>query len=135
MPTPSTKSPKAAANSDVAPDAEWPALVEAGVGLAEADRTPDDGMSAPTEKLPEQPFSLKAEVKKHPVLYIGLGALAVAGIAAFLGRGTLARTARPIVVRAVRPVLVRAVASRPLQAARLAARNPRAAARLVAGLR
>jgi hypothetical protein len=92
-------------------------------------------MDAPIEKLPPQPFSLKDQVKKHPALYIGLGALAVAGLAAVLGRGALGRAARPMVVKAVKPVLIRAAARRPIETARLAKRYPKAAARLVAGLR
>ena len=136
MPTPSTKSakvavPPAAANGD----GEWPSRVQAVEALPDAYASAADPMAAPIEKLPEQPFSLKAEVKKHPVLYIGLGALAVAGVAAILGRGAIMRTARPIVVRTVRPMLLRAAAKRPLEVARMAARNPKAAARFVAGLR
>lgn len=134
MPTPS-KTTKADKSATEAPPAEWPSLVESGAGLSEADGAEHDPMDAPIEKLPPQPFSLKAEVRKHPALYIGLGALAVAGLAAVLGRGALVRAARPMVARAVGPVLVRAAARRPLEAARLAARHPRAAARLVAGLR
>jgi hypothetical protein len=138
MPTPSTKSPKAAAPKPVAANSagEWPSFIEPGKAASEAEPpVVDDAMTAPVEKLPEQPFSLKTEVKKHPVLFIGLGALAVAGVAAFLGRGAIARTARPVVARTVRPILIRAAAKRPLEVARLAARNPKAAARLVAGLR
>jgi hypothetical protein len=138
MSTPSTKSPKAAAGDPVAPHAaaDWPSLVESGQGVSEAEPpVVDEAMSAPQERLPEQAFSLKAEMKKHPVLYIGLGALAVAGIAAFVGRGALARTAQPVIARTVRPLLMRAAVRRPLETARLVARNPRAAARLVAGLR
>jgi hypothetical protein len=135
-PTPSTKSangsiPQAAANTD----GEWPSRIQAVEGLPDAEASAADPMAAPIEKLPEQPFSLKAQVRKHPVLYIGLGALAVAGLAAILGRGAIVRTARPIVVRAVRPILLRAAARRPLEVARMAARNPKAAARFVAGLR
>ncbi|HEX5378393.1 MAG TPA: hypothetical protein VFW47_07445 [Phenylobacterium sp.] len=114
---------------------EWATLVESGAGLSDGELGVDDRMSAPIEKLQPQPFSLSAEVKKHPVLYLGLGALAVAGVAAFLGRGAISRTARPIIVRSVRPMLVRAAARRPVEAARLAARHPRTAARLFAGLR
>jgi hypothetical protein len=138
MPTPSTKSPKTAALKSVAANSagEWPSFVEPGKTVSEAEPPlVDEAMTAPMEKLPEPPFSLKSEVKKHPVLYIGLGALAVAGVAAFFGRGAIARTARPIVVRTVRPLLIRAAAKRPLAAAKMAARNPKAAARLVAGLR
>lgn len=138
MPTPSTKSSKATSTKPVATTStgEWPSFVEPGAGSSEAGPpVVDEAMTAPTERLPEQPFSLKTEVKKHPMLYIGLGALAVAGVAAFLGRGAVVRAARPIVVKTVRPILIRAAAQRPLQAARLAARNPKAIARLVAGLR
>jgi hypothetical protein len=137
MPTPSTTSSKDAAPPIAAnADGEWPSRVQAAVeGLPDTDPSAIDPMAAPIEKLPEQPFSLKAEVKKHPVLYIGLGALAVAGLAAILGRGAIVRTARPIVVRTVRPLLLRAAARRPLEVARMAARNPKAAARFVAGLR
>jgi hypothetical protein len=138
MPTPSTKFSKAAALKPVAAQAagEWPSFVEPGKAVSEAEPpVVDEAMTAPVERLPEQPFSLKAEVKKHPVLYIGLGALAVAGVAAFFGRGAIMRTARPLVVKTVRPILIRAAAKRPLQAAKMAARNPKAAARLVAGLR
>lgn len=138
MPTPSTKSSKAAALKAVAANSagEWPSFVEPGKTVTEAEPPMvDEAMTAPVEKLPEQPFSLKHEVKKHPVLFIGLGALAVAGVAAFLGRGAIARSARPIMARTVRPILIRAAAKRPLEVAKLAARNPKAAARLVAGLR
>lgn len=138
MPTPSTRSSKATSPRPTTANSagEWPSFVEPGARGIEAEPpVVDEAMTAPVEKLPDQPFSLTAEVKKHPVLYIGLGALAVAGIAAFLGRGVIARAARPIVVRTVRPILIRAAASRPLEAAKLAARNPKAAARLVAGLR
>ena len=138
MPTPSTRSSKAASPAPTSANSagEWPSFVEPGARGTEAEPPlVDEAMSAPVEKLPEQPFSLKAEVKKHPVLYIGLGALAVAGVAAFLGRGAIARTARPMVARTVRPILIRAAAKRPLEMAKMAARNPKAAARLVAGLR
>jgi hypothetical protein len=138
MPTPSTKSSKAAALKAVAANAagEWPSFVEPGKTVSEAEPpVVDEAMTAPVEKLPDQPFSLKTQVKKHPVLYIGLGALAVAGVAAFFGRGAIARTARPMVAKTLRPILVRAAAKRPLEVARMAARSPRAAARLVAGLR
>ena len=122
MPTPSKTTRTRSSNSS----ADWPALAEAGAGLSEVEAVGDDAMSAPIEKLKPQPFSLKAEVKKRPALYIGLGALAVTGVAVFLGRGLLARAARP--------VLVRAVTRHPIQAARLAAKHPRATAKVVASL-
>lgn len=130
MPTPS-KTPRTGNSKG---SAEWPALAEAGAGLTEAEALTDDPMSAPIEKLKPRPFSLKAEVKKRPALYIGLGALAVTGVAVFLGRGLIARAARPMVAKAVRPVLVRAVARHPVKAARIAAQHPRTTARVVAGL-
>jgi hypothetical protein len=138
MPTPSTRSPKAGSPEPTAAKTagEWPSFVPPGERVTDGEPpVVDEAMTAPVEKLPEQKFSLKAEVKKHPGLYIGLGALAVAGIAAFLGRGAIARTAQPMMVRTVRPLLARAAAQRPLEAVKLAARNPKAAARLVAGLR
>lgn len=133
MPNPSKSAAKTPA-AKAAP--EWASLVESGAGLSEVERSTPDPMDAPIEKLPAQPFSITAEVRKRPVLYIGLGALAVAGLAAFLGRGAIGRAARPIVVRTVKPMLIRAAARRPFEAVKLAARNPRVAMRLAAeGLR
>lgn len=63
-------------------------------------------------------------------LALGLGALALAGTAAWFGRGLLGRAARPVLARAVTPFLVRAALRRPVAAAGLAARHPKAAARL-----
>ena len=117
---------------------EWPALMESGAGLSEAERAAKDPMAAPTERLPTQPLTLEdgkarirngagrvtAEVKKRPLLYIGLGALALGGVAALLGRRAI--------FRAAAPMLVRAVARHPMDAARLAARHPRGAYRLIA---
>lgn len=120
MPTPSKTTRTRSSSTD------WPALAEAGAGLTEAEALSDDPMSAPIEKMKPRPFSLKAEVKKRPALYIGLGALAVTGVAIFLGRGLLARAARP--------VLVRAVTRHPVKAVRLAAAHPRATAKVVASL-
>ena len=80
---------------------------------------------------PKAKQTFRDHVKAHPVLAIALGGLAIGAIAAFAGRGTLAsaaRSARPLLAQAVRPVLMRAAARRPLQAARLAAAHPRAAA-------
>jgi hypothetical protein len=103
--------------------AAWPDMTQAGAGL-DIEIPDDDPLSAPIEKLEPQPFSLKREVKKHPGLYFGLGALAVTGIAVFLSRGMIAKAARPM--------LFRVAARRPLQTARLAAKHPRTAARIAA---
>jgi hypothetical protein len=80
-------------------------------------------------------FSLYTQAQKRPRLVLGLGALALAGLAAYLGREQLARHARPFVAKAVRPVLVKAAVRRPLQAARLISRHPKQAAKLAAALR
>ncbi|WP_312162328.1 SDR family oxidoreductase [Phenylobacterium sp.] len=88
-----------------------------------------------SEHLSGRKFSLSAEAQKRPGLTLGLGALAVVGLAAFLGRETLARNARPVLARAARPILLGAAMRRPLAAARLAAKHPRQTARLAAALR
>lgn len=79
-------------------------------------------------------FSVYATVQKHPGLALGLGALAVAGAAAYLGRGAVARGTRPLVARAVGPMVVRAAMRRPGKALGYAARHPRQAARLAQAL-
>jgi NAD(P)-dependent dehydrogenase (short-subunit alcohol dehydrogenase family) len=58
---------------------------------------------------------------------VGVGALAAAGAAAWLGRGLLMRAARPLLAGAVRPILMRAALRRPAAAAGLAIRHPKAA--------
>ena len=115
---------KPAANGVSKPSQDWPALVESGAGLSEAERAARDPMDAPLERMPAEKFSLRAEVKKRPMLFIGLGALALGGVAAIVGRKVL--------FRAAAPMLVRAAAQRPVQAARLAAKHPKAAYRLIA---
>jgi len=87
------------------------------------------------EHLKGRGFSVYAEAQKRPGLTLGLGVLAVAGAAAFLGRGQIARAARPMVAGAVKPLLMRAAFRRPLSTAKLVARHPRGAARLAAALR
>ena len=99
-------------------------LYEAGVG----------GLTE-SEHLRGRKFSLYTEAQKHPALTVGLGALAVVGVAAFLGRGTLARNARPLLARAIGPLLLRAAMQRPLAAAKLAVKHPRQTAKLAAALR
>ncbi|HEY3696264.1 SDR family NAD(P)-dependent oxidoreductase [Phenylobacterium sp.] len=68
-------------------------------------------------------------------LVVGVGALALAAAAAFLARGAIGARARPAIARAVRPALMRAAARRPVSTARLAARHPRQALRLIRALR
>lgn len=80
-------------------------------------------------------FSLYTQTQKHPYLTLGLAVLAGAAAAAYLGRSGLGRQARPLLARAARPLAVKAAAHRPLTIARLAARHPRQAARLVQALR
>ncbi len=117
---------------------DWPALMESGAGLSEAERAAKDPMAAPTERMPTQPLTLEdgkarlrngadrvtSEVKKRPLLYIGLGALALGGVAAFLGRRAI--------FRAAAPMLVKAAVRHPVDTARLAARHPKGAYRLLA---
>jgi hypothetical protein len=87
-------------------------------------------------------LDLKAQFKKRPGLFIGLGVVAVGAVAAVLGRGAilkgagaLSKAARPMAARTVRPLLIDAARRRPIAAARLAARFPKTSARLVAALR
>jgi NAD(P)-dependent dehydrogenase (short-subunit alcohol dehydrogenase family) len=78
------------------------------------------------------------EVKKHPGLVVGVGLLALAGIALWFGRARIARaaaTARPRLMRAARPMVLGAVRQRPLQAARLAITHPKQALKLARALR
>ncbi|HEX5264575.1 MAG TPA: SDR family NAD(P)-dependent oxidoreductase [Phenylobacterium sp.] len=78
------------------------------------------------------------EVRKHPGVMVGVGVIALAGVAAWLGRDQIAKAAvavRPKLARAVRPALVGAVKRRPLQAAKLAAKHPKEALKLARVLR
>lgn len=87
------------------------------------------------EHLRGRKFSVYTQAQKHPVLVVGVGLLAVAGAAAFLGRGKIAQVARPALARSVRPLLLRAAARRPMTAAKMITRHPRQAARLASALR
>ena len=80
-------------------------------------------------------FSVYTAAQKHSGLTLGLGALALIGAAAYLGRGPIARNARPLAARMARPMVARAVRRNPKQALRLAVRHPREALRLAGGLR
>jgi len=93
-----------------------------------------DGLTE-SEHLKGRRFSVYTEAQKRPGLTVGLGALAVVGIAAFLGRDALSRNARPMLAKAARPLLLRAAMSRPAAAAKLVAKHPKRAARLAAALR
>ena len=84
---------------------------------------------------PKAKPTLRDRVKAHPVLAMALGGLAIGAVAAFAGRGALARTAKPLLANTLRPALIRAATRRPMSTAKLAARYPRAAARIAAGLR
>lgn len=84
---------------------------------------------------PKAKPTFRDHVKAHPILAIALGGLAVGAIAAIAGRGTIARTAKPLLANTLRPALIRAATRRPLSTAKLAARYPKAAARIAAGLR
>lgn len=73
--------------------------------------------------------------RKHQGLIVGVGVLALAGIAVWVGRRSIATAARPHLARVVRPLVLEAARRRPLQAATLAAKHPREAMRLAAALR
>lgn len=93
-----------------------------------------DGMTE-SESLKGRRFSLYTEAQKHPGVTMGLGALAVIGIAAYFGRGSISRNARPVLAKAARPLLLKAAMRRPVSAAKLVARHPRQAARIAGALR
>ena len=80
-------------------------------------------------------FSVYTAAQKHSGLTLGLGALALLGAAAYLGRGQIARTARPLAARVARPMVARGVRRNPREAMRLAVRHPRQALRLAGSLR
>lgn len=99
-------------------------------------------LTAAFEARKSRRLDLKAEFKKRPGLFIGLGVVAVGAAAALLGRGAilkgagaLSKAARPVAARTVRPLLLDAARRSPIAAARLAARFPKTSARLVAALR
>jgi NAD(P)-dependent dehydrogenase (short-subunit alcohol dehydrogenase family) len=74
-----------------------------------------------------QGLTAVTQAKKHPGIVVGVGLVALVGVAVWFGRGRIAQAAvavRPRVARAVRPALLGVVKRRPLAAARLAAKYP-----------
>ena len=80
-------------------------------------------------------LSAFTHARRHSGVLVGVGVLAVAGVALWAGRRQIAAVARPQLGRVLRPVLIEAARRRPLQAARLAVRHPRQALKLVTSLR
>ena len=78
------------------------------------------------------------QAKKHPGIALGVGLVALAGVAVWFGRGRIAQAAaaaRPRIARAVRPAVIGVAKRRPLQVAKLAAKHPRGALKLAKALR
>ena len=78
------------------------------------------------------------EASKHKGVLLGVGLVALAGAAVWLGRGRLAgaaAAARSRLANAARPLVVRAIRRRPLTMAAVAAARPRQAAKLAHRLR
>jgi NAD(P)-dependent dehydrogenase (short-subunit alcohol dehydrogenase family) len=85
-----------------------------------------------------QRLTALSEARKHPGMLVGVGLLALAGAAVWLGRGRIASAvvaARPRLARAVRATAIGAVRRRPVEVAWLAARYPKSALRLARALR
>jgi NAD(P)-dependent dehydrogenase (short-subunit alcohol dehydrogenase family) len=83
-------------------------------------------------------LTVATEAKMHPGVVVGVGLLALTGLAVWFGRGRIGRAAaaaRPRIARAVRPAVIGAVRRRPLQAAKLAAKHPKQALKLARALR
>jgi len=80
-------------------------------------------------------LSALTEASRHRGLLLGVGVLALAGAAVWLGRERIGRAARPHLARAVRPLAVTAVRRRPLQAVAFGVRHPRQALKLARILR
>jgi short-subunit dehydrogenase len=79
--------------------------------------------------------SVYTQTQKHPGLTLGLGAVAVLGLAAFVGRRRLGAAARPLLAAAARPLVARMIRRRPRPTFRTALRHPLRTARIVAALR
>ena len=80
-------------------------------------------------------LSAFTQARKHQGVLVGVGIVALAGVALWAGRRTLTTAARPHLVRAVRPLVIQAARRRPLQAVKMVARHPRQALNLVRALR
>jgi NAD(P)-dependent dehydrogenase (short-subunit alcohol dehydrogenase family) len=81
-----------------------------------------------------QRLTVATEAQKHRGLMLGVGLVALAATAAWLGRERMG-AARPRLGRAIRPLVIGAVKRRPLRAAALAAKHPRGAMKLAKALR
>ena len=76
--------------------------------------------------------------RRHPGVLVGVGLLAVAGVALWFGRGRVAQAAsaaRPRLAQAARPLFTAVVKRRPLMAAKMVAKHPFAAMKLTRALR
>ena len=80
-------------------------------------------------------LSAFTHARKRQGLIVGVGMLALAGVAIWVGRKSLSEAVRPRLVRVVRPIVIEAARRRPLQAAKLAVKHPRQAFKLARALR
>ena len=80
-------------------------------------------------------LSAFTQARKHRGVLVGVGVVALAGVALWAGRKGLVSAARPHLGRVIRPLVIEAARRRPLQAAKLVARHPREALKLVGSLR
>jgi hypothetical protein len=79
-----------------------------------------------------------SEASKHKSVLLGVGLVALAGAAVWLGRARIAgaaATVRPRLARASRPHVLRAIRRRPRKAAAIVAAKPRKSAELARRLR
>jgi NAD(P)-dependent dehydrogenase (short-subunit alcohol dehydrogenase family) len=80
-------------------------------------------------------LTVATQAQQHRGLILGVGLVALAATAAWLGRDRIGAAARPRVGRALRPLVFAAAKRRPAQAARLIAKHPRKALKLARTLR
>jgi len=96
-------------------------------------------LSHPMDRMVVSPggrrLSALTEANRHRGLLVGVGVLALAGAAVWLGRRRIGAAARPHIARAVRPLAATAVRHRPLETAALAVRHPRQALKMARILR